>query len=285
LDPSSHGFGGAGHIAARDLFLAMGAKYAQHFLTNQHAAERIAAAVQPTKDDLILEIGPGKGTMTAFFTTAMKMVVVEIDPVMATLLRQRFGSAGNVEIIESDILKFDFEALSLQNVNKTFKVVGNLPYNLTSPILRKLSDWNGWNFAVLMVQKEVGDRLCAKPGTPEYGALTVGMSLTTIAEPIFDLSPRSFNPPPKVTSTVIKLTRRPQPLTDNIEGTQRVIQAAFQQRRKTILNSLSHGLKLEKAKVENTLGSLGINVGVRPERLETERFIQLARAPNISEGP
>jgi len=253
----------------------MAAKFAQHFLTNQHAAERIAGALELKKGDALLEIGPGKGTLTAYFLAATKLVIVEVDPEMVTRLQQRFASFPNIQIIHKDILDLDLNALSEAG---SFKVVGNLPYNLTSPILRMLSDWNGWTFAVLMVQKEVGDRLVAIPGSADYGALTVGMSLTTTTERVFNLSPQSFSPRPRVESTVVRVRRREQPLTNNIEGTQKVIQAAFQQRRKTILNSLSHGLGLEKMEAEKILSQCGIDPGLRPEKLPVQAFINLADA-------
>lgn len=224
--------------------------------------------------DRVVEIGPGKGSLTAFLLVAGDISIVEIDPEMIDLLKARFGSMPKVKLFQSDILKFDFALLG----PGPFKVVGNLPYNLTSPILRRLSEWNGWDNAYVMVQKEVADRLCAAPGDSDYGALTAGMSLTCETERVFELSENSFNPPPKVKSTVVKLKRRAQPLTDDIEGTQRVIQAAFQQRRKTVLNSLSHGLKMEKVHVEQVLGSLGIPVNERPERLPVDVFIRLNAA-------
>jgi 16S rRNA (adenine1518-N6/adenine1519-N6)-dimethyltransferase len=197
---------------------------------------------------------------------------------MVVLLRQRFAAFPSIEVKQSDILDFDLQSLKPKNINVLHKVVGNLPYNLTSPILRKLSEWSGWTFAVLMVQKEVADRLCAAPGSADYGALTVGMNLTTTTERVFDLSPKSFNPPPKVDSTVIRVRRRPTPLTRNIEGAQKVIQAAFQQRRKTILNSLSHGLGLEKPDAEKILSQCQIDPGIRPEKLPVQSFIDLADA-------
>jgi 16S rRNA (adenine1518-N6/adenine1519-N6)-dimethyltransferase len=179
--------------------------------------------------------------------------------------------------MNEDILEFDIQSLSSERKNEKYKIVGNLPYNLTSPILRKLVQWSGWSSAWLMVQKEVGDRLCASPGSSDYGALTVGISLTCVIEPVFDLSENSFDPPPRVTSSVVKLTRRDKPLTTDLLNTQRVIQAAFQQRRKTILNSLSHGLAIQKEKVGAILKKVGVEGSTRPERLTVGEFIQLAQ--------
>jgi 16S rRNA (adenine1518-N6/adenine1519-N6)-dimethyltransferase len=256
----------------------MAAKYAQHFLTNRHAAERIVAALNLTPEDAVLEIGPGKGALTAFLLPAKLVAVVEVDAEMVALLQSRFGSNPKIKIFHSDILEFDFDALKSLNGGRPFKVVGNLPYNLTSPILRRLCDWTGWKEAFVMVQKEVGDRMCAKAGSADYGALTVGISLTCESEFVFELSEKSFNPPPRVKSAVVKLTRRDKPLTEDVARTQRVIQAAFQQRRKTILNSLSHGLGIEKEEVQKTLKKLGIEETIRPERIDVEKFIALSRS-------
>jgi 16S rRNA (adenine1518-N6/adenine1519-N6)-dimethyltransferase len=196
---------------------------------------------------------------------------------MTERLKSRFPSSQNLTVVNEDILSVELNDVRL-GAPAPVKVVGNLPYNLTSPILRRLSEWNRWMFACVMVQKEVGDRLCAQPGTADYGALTVGVSLTCTAEKLFDLSEASFDPRPKVKSSVIKLRRREKPLTDDIERTQRVIQAAFQQRRKTILNSLSHGLGLEKDSVQRALDELKLDPELRAERLSPAQFISLTRA-------
>ena len=253
----------------------MSARYGQHFLSNRHAAERIAAEVGAGPSDSVLEIGPGKGALTPLLVGAGRLVVVEVDERMVELLRRRFAAANsNLEIVHQDFLEFDLSALG---GNGAFKVVGNLPYNLTSPILRKLSEWAGWSTAVIMVQKEVGERLAAKVGSPEYGALTVGMSLTCTMEKIFELSEKSFDPPPRVKSVVVRLRRRPEALTDDVDRVQRVVQAAFQQRRKTIENSLSHGLGFGKDAVRHALEDLGLEPSLRAERLSVEDFIRITR--------
>lgn len=256
----------------------MARAYGQHFLSNKHAVDRIIDALQITPADVVLEIGPGKGVLTAGLLKAKTVAVVEVDPVMIQKLQDRFGFAPYVKVFHADILEFDFSELDkFAPPNGKTKVVGNLPYNLTSPILRRLSDWSGWDNAHVMVQREVADRLCAKVGTPEYGALTAGMSLTCAAEFVFELSANSFTPPPRVTSAVVKLTRLPTPLTDDTKSAQRVIQAAFQQRRKTLLNSLSHGLGLEKETVKKGLAELGIDDNLRAERISVDDFVRISR--------
>lgn len=253
----------------------MSARYGQHFLSNRHAAERIGAEVGAGPDDAVLEIGPGKGALTPHLLAAKRVVVVEVDERMVSVLRAKYASnKPNLEIVHSDILEFDLSTLVSP---APFKVVGNLPYNLTSPILRKLSQWDHWRTAVVMVQKEVGDRLGAAVGTPEYGALTVGMSLTCTMQKIFELSEKSFDPPPKVKSVVVRLNRRETPLFDDVERAQRVIQAAFQQRRKTIENSLSHGLGFGKDYVRSALQELGLGPGLRAERLSPDDFVRVTR--------
>ncbi len=253
----------------------MGAKFGQHFLTNRHAAERIGEKVGVGPDVDVLEIGPGRGALTPFLFGARRVVVVEVDDAMVDLLRRRYASnKPNLEIIHRDFLEFDLNTLSAP---APFKVVGNLPYNLTSPILRKLCEWKDWTDAVVMVQKEVGERLSAKVGTAQYGALTVGISLTCTVENLFELSAKSFDPAPKVKSVVVRLRRRAQPLFEDESRVQRVIQAAFQQRRKTIENSISHGLSLDKAGVRESLDQLGLDPGLRAERLSVDDFIRVTR--------
>lgn len=257
----------------------MSAKYGQHFLTNRHAADRIVEALSLSSTQAVLEIGPGKGALTGrLIEKAARVVVVEVDEEMVQDLRSRWGSRPNLTIVHGDILSFDLDSAAAElSPASPFRVVGNLPYNLTSPILRRLSLWTCWDEATVMVQKEVGDRLTAAVGTGEYGALTVGVALGCRVERVFELSETSFNPPPKVRSSVVRLIRRSARLTEDEPTTQRVVQAAFQQRRKTILNSLSHGLSLEKPDVQKVLARVGIDENDRAERIPVESFVALTR--------
>lgn len=243
-------------------------RYSQHFLINRHAAERIVDSLNLRPEEEVLEIGAGKGGLTALLLQKKaRVTAVEIDPPMVEILKSKFGSQPHFRLLHQSILDFI--------PDKNYKIVGNLPYNLTSPILRKLSEWTNWKEAVVMVQKEVGNRLASAVGEPDYGALTVGMSLTACMTKIFDLSPASFDPPPRVFSSVIRLERLEQPLTKEIFKTQRVIQAAFQQRRKMIVNSLAHGLSLDRKEVEDVLKKLGVDPALRPERMSAETFVAL----------
>jgi 16S rRNA (adenine1518-N6/adenine1519-N6)-dimethyltransferase len=250
------------------------AKFAQHFLVDKEAISRIVEALQLKTQDWVLEIGPGRGALTKdLIRNVERVVAIEIDPTLINIINSSFANAPNFKVIHADVLKFKLAQLG----EGPYKVAGNLPYNLTSPILSRLSDWTNWTEAVIMVQKEVGDRLCAEPGSKTYGALTVGMNLTCEMEHVFDLFPKSFRPPPKVKSSVVKLRRRHKPLTPDILGVQKVIQAAFQQRRKTIENSLSHGLQMDKDKVRKVIDNLKLSPKTRAETLTPQHFIDLAK--------
>ncbi len=250
-------------------------KFAQHFLINSHAILRIVESLELTPDDTVLEIGPGKGALTTYLVRRAKDVhAVEVDEEMIKVLQNKLGAATNFFLHHADILDFDFNSLPAQG---KIKVVGNLPYNLTSPILRRLCDWDGWTSATVMVQKEVGDRLCAKAGSSDFGALTVGINLTCVPTLEFILSENSYKPPPRVKSAVVRLDRRETPLTPDVPFATKVIQSAFQQRRKTILNSLSHGLNLTKEEIQLFFDELKIDSGIRAENLTVDQYVQLTR--------
>lgn len=249
-------------------------RYGQHFLINSHAIERIVESLELNSNDVVFEIGPGKGALTTYLVRRAKEVIaVEVDQEMISNLKMKLGATKNFKLIESDIMDVQLDKI----VAGPVKVVGNLPYNLTSPILRLLCDWKDWSFAIVMVQKEVGERLSAHPGSAEYGALTVGVSLSCQIKEVFTLSENSFKPPPRVKSMVIRLDRRETPLTDDIEFTTKVVQAAFQQRRKTVLNSLSHGLSMTKEEIQLFLEELKIDPGIRAENLTVDQYIHLAK--------
>ncbi len=248
-------------------------RYGQHYLINRHAVERIVDTLELTKEDSVFEIGPGKGVLTAYLVArAGHVTAVEIDTPLIPYLTQKFSRVSNFRLVHGDVMDFDFDSLPAP-----LKIIGNLPYSLTSPILRKVSEATHWAEAVFMVQKEVGDRLAAAPDTAAYGALTVGVNLTASVERIFELSEKSFDPAPRVKSSVIRLKRRKTSLFNDISAAQKVIQAAFQQRRKTILNALSHGLGLSKEDTQNILEKGGISPAVRAETISVDKFVELTR--------
>lgn len=246
-------------------------RYGQHFLSNRHAVDRIVEEMHLSKTDSVIEIGPGKGVLTVpLLEKAGHVTAIEVDDKLIPFLTRKFGSYKNFTLLHRDFLEFDLTKLS-----PTTKIVGNLPYSLTSPILRRVCDSQNWAEAMFMVQREVGDRLTASPGSTDYGALTVGVSLSSELERVFDLSETSFDPPPRVKSTVVRLKRRQQPLTIETEAVQRVVQAAFQQRRKTILNALSHGLNLTKEEVQVILMELHVDPGCRAETISVDTYVRL----------
>lgn len=256
-------------------------RYGQHFLVNRHAVERIVESLHLGPADNLLEIGPGKGVLTSLLLARAGFVTaIEVDDLLIPYLSKKFASNQNFKLIHQDFLDCDLSIFP-----SGFKIVGNLPYNLTSPILRKVCDSSQWSEAVFMVQREVGNRLAAKEGSSDYGALTVGVSLSCEIERVFDLSETSFDPPPRVKSTVVRLKRRSQPLTQEPESIQRVIQAAFQQRRKTILNALSHGLNLTKEEVQLLLLEIKIDPGCRAETISVETYVKLGHLITLRNSP
>lgn len=251
----------------------MGARFDQHFLVNLDAADRIVEEAVRAGGP-VLEIGPGKGVLTGGLVARAPLVVaVELDAALSSALRTRYAGLERFTVHNVDILKFDLRSLPPPPRPSPYAVVGNLPYGITSPILRRLSEWTGWASAVLMMQKEVGDRICGKTGTAAYGALTIGVRLVAEADRLFDLAPGSFRPPPRVHSSVLRLTRRAVPLTARRNETERVVQAAFQQRRKTLENALSHGLGIPKEEANRRLVARGIDPRIRGERVSPEGFI------------
>ena len=264
-------------FAGATIFRGMGARHGQHFLANPEAIRRIADSLDLSDSDAVLEIGPGRGALTgALLERAGGVVAVEVDAGLVPGLQARFGANPRFSLVESDILEFDPGRLPRRP--RPYKIAGNLPYQLTSPILAWMARWTGWSCASVMVQKEVGDRLCASPGTGAYGALTVGVALTCALRPVMDLSPGSFRPPPKVRSSVIRLDRRPSPLVADGDFARRVVQAAFQQRRKTVLNAFAHGLGLSKDRTAEILAEARVSPNVRAESVDVDGYVRLTEA-------
>lgn len=251
----------------------MRAKLDQHFLTDAAVADRIVASCSPRAGDPIVEIGPGRGVLTErLLERGASVTAVEIDDVLRAGLAARLGE--RLRLVSGDFLEID-----LAQLPSPAKVVSNLPYSMGTPILQRLLPWKGWTEAVLMFQKEVADRVCAAPGTRDYGVLTLSAAVYADAEPLFDVGRRSFSPPPKVESAVLRLRRLERPrLPDGLdpEAFLAIAKAAFSQRRKMAANSIASMRKLERPAVAAALERSGVSPTARAEEIPFDAFVRLA---------
>ncbi len=257
----------------------------QNFLIDEAALETITGAAFLNGDDLVLEIGPGFGTLTQrLCQTAKKVVAVEIDRAVIPVLADTLCGFDNLTVLNEDILKVDLPSLiNEQFLGNPFKVAANLPYYITTPIIMAvLRSGVPFTHMVAMVQKEVAQRFCAPPGGKDYGAVTVAVDYYCEAERILDVPPSSFLPPPKVTSSVIRLTRRKAPKVQVKDEAVffKTVKAAFAQRRKTLLNTLANagGFGHPKARLSEILTACGIDPARRGETLSIEEFAALSDA-------
>ena len=258
-------------------------KFGQNFLIDTHVLERIIEAAGITKDDFVLEIGPGIGTMTQYLCeNAREVTAVEIDQNLIPILADTLSAYDNVTVINEDILKLDIVKLAEEkNAGKPIKVVANLPYYITTPIIMGLfeSEVPIDNITV-MVQKEVADRMQTGPGSKDYGALSLAVQY--YAEPyiVANVPPNCFIPRPNVGSAVIRLTRHQKPPVEvKDRGLMfRLIRASFNQRRKTLQNGLNNSSELHysKEQIARAIESLGVPATVRGEALTLEQFARLA---------
>lgn len=260
-------------------------KYGQNFLIDAGVVDSIIDAARISKEDCVLEIGPGIGTMTQLLSRAAGGVVsVEIDQGLAPILEETLEDCGNVHIIWQDILKTDLQGVMERfNGGRPLKVVANLPYYVTTPVLMKLLGEKGcFESITVMIQKEVADRIRSGPGRKEYGALSLAVQYYADPETVMNVPPSCFIPRPKVDSTVLCLRARKQPPVETDETFMfSVIRASFNQRRKTIANALVHGLDYEgkhltRDQVETALEEMGLPADVRGEKLSLEKFAELS---------
>ena len=257
----------------------------QNFLISEDVVDKIVGASEIKKEDLVIEIGPGLGTLTKFLLDrAGKVICIELDNKMIEILEDRFKLYDNFELINQDVLKVDLKKL-IQNEKETgniknVKIVANLPYYITTPIIMKLLEEElELESITVMIQKEVADRLIAVPGEKETGAITYSVYYYATAEGILEVPNDSFIPEPEVTSKVIKLNIRKEPPVNvkNKEVMFRIIKSAFMQRRKTLLNALTNTkVFINKDEGIGILKSLNLNEDVRAEKLTIEDFANIS---------
>lgn len=257
-------------------------KFGQNFLIDEHVLDKIIRAAEITKDDYVLEIGPGIGTMTQYLACAAREVTaVEIDRALIPILEDTLKEYDNVSIINEDILKVDIAALAKEkNGGRPIKVVANLPYYITTPIIMGLFESHvPLESITVMVQKEVADRMQVGPGTKDYGELSLAVQY--YAEPyiVANVPPNCFMPRPAVGSAVIRLTRHQKPPVEVMDEKLmfRLIRASFNQRRKTLANGLKNSgeLNLSKEVITAAIEKLGKGSSVRGEALDLEEFARL----------
>ena len=258
-------------------------KFGQNFLIDTHVLDKIISAAEITKDDLVVEIGPGIGTMTQYLACAAREVVaIEIDKMLIPILQDTLSAYDNVTIINEDVLKVDLNKLAEEkNGGRPVKVVANLPYYITTPIIMGLFENHvPLHSITIMVQKEVADRMRMGPGTKDYGALSLAVQY--YAEPylVANVPPNCFMPRPNVGSAVIRLTvHEKPPVTVRDESLMfRLIRASFNQRRKTLANGLNNSPELHysKEQIAEAIEKLGTSPSIRGEALTLEQFANLA---------
>ena len=262
-------------------------KFGQNFLIDTHVLDKIISAAGITEDDFVLEIGPGIGTMTQYLASAAREVcAVEIDNSLIPIIQETMKDYDNVNIINDDILKVDIQKIADErNQGRPIKVVANLPYYITTPIIMGLFESHvPVESITVMVQKEVADRMQVGPGTKDYGALSLAVQY--YAEPyiVANVPPNCFMPRPKVGSAVIRLTRHSQPpvKVKNEKLLFQIIRASFNQRRKTLANGLKNyeGLSFDKETVEKAIAECGFSPSIRGEALSLEEFAALSNVLN-----
>ena len=258
-------------------------KYGQNFLIDTHVLDKIINAAKITKDDFVLEIGPGIGTMTQYLaSSAREVFAVEIDRALIPILEDTLSEYENVTILNEDILKVDIRKLAEErNQGRPIKVVANLPYYITTPIIMGLFEGEvPIDSITVMVQKEVADRMQTGPGSKDYGALSLAVQYYASPYIVANVPPNCFMPRPKVGSAVIRLSRHEKPPVDVKDPRLmfRIIRASFNQRRKTLVNGLKNAQDLDftKEEIERAVSACGFPAGIRGEALTLQNFADLA---------
>jgi 16S rRNA (adenine1518-N6/adenine1519-N6)-dimethyltransferase len=270
-------------------------KLGQHFLASDSFAVEIVEALGDLSQNTVLEIGPGRGVLTSLLAKRVRrLIAVELDRVLAAQLRLRFGMFPNVEVIEADILSIDFDSLfgpkpglrrpGIEFKPEPVKVIGNLPYYITSDILLRLFDYSKYfETLVILVQREVADRIAAEPGSRDYGLLSATAQLYARVEKLFTLPPGAFAPPPKVHSTALRLTMSPRQHELGVDGDGRIkdafmdfLKLSFGQKRKTLWNNLKSTYDEERLRA--ALAEARVKPAARAETLSLEESAALFRA-------
>ena len=264
--------------------LAPKKRFGQNFLVNKNISEKIVRLAGINPDDTIIELGVGLGALTGYLAKSCKKVIgLEIDSGIIRYHEEEGSLPDNVTLLHQDILQADFSKLA-NEARGRIKIIANLPYSISNPLLFKLTlhrDEMDW--AVLMLQKEVAQRLAANMGTKDYGILTVRMAASASTQKLLDLGPQHFHPRPKVDSQVVRITFHPKPeraaaLPEYDYALFKiVVDAAFQQRRKTLVNALSASslLGIDKNNIENALAQMKLDSRIRGEKLQVEDFVAL----------
>lgn len=260
-------------------------KLGQNFLIDENVLNTIIDASEITNEDMVIEIGPGLGTLTSkLLEKAKKVICIELDDRMINLLKERFFMYNNLEILNEDVLKVDLNSLIQKNKEelkiKNVKIVANLPYYITTPIIMKLLEERlDIGTITVMIQKEVADRLTAIPGKKNSGSITYAVYYYAEAKEVLEVPKNSFIPEPEVTSEVITLNIRKEPVI-KVKDEKKffaLVKAAFMQRRKTLLNAIGNSeLNISKEKMEQILQEIGIDTMVRGETLGIEQFVKIA---------
>ena len=258
-------------------------KFGQNFLIDTHVLDKIIRAAEITEDDFVLEIGPGIGTMTQYLAEAAREVTaVEIDDALIPILKDTLKEWDNVTVLHGDILKTDIRKIADEkNQGRPIKVVANLPYYITTPIIMGLFESHvPVDSITVMVQKEVADRMQTGPGSKDYGALSLAVQYYAEPKIVANVPPNCFMPRPKVGSAVIRLTRHQNPPVTTLDEKLmfRLIRASFNQRRKTLSNSLKNSQELpySKEEVEAAITECGLPLNIRGEALTLEQFARLS---------
>jgi 16S rRNA (adenine1518-N6/adenine1519-N6)-dimethyltransferase len=267
-------------LAARGL--APRRRFGQNFLIREDLAERIVEHCRLREDDVVVEIGPGAGALTPLLAQQVRrLIAVEKDTGLAALLREEVAESARVEIVEGDFLEFDLAAAAREHGVEKLAVVGNIPYNITTPVLERLfAQRAAVRSAVLLVQHEYAARLAAAADTPEYGSLTLFARYHALMEPLMTVRAAAFWPRPEVDSMLVRFFLRERPPVEVPSESLlfRIVRGSFQMRRKQLANTLEDSLEITKAQVERVCRVAGIDPRRRGETLTLDEFAKLARA-------